>query len=315
MLLRRLVVIAATLLVARSGSAQGRAFGLEDLTRLVAVRAPALSPDGRQLVYSTGRSDFEENRTISQVWLVDVASRASREILAEQPGARSVTWISNERLAFVARADSGNVAQVYSWDVPGGRARQLTRSPTGIRAFAVSPDGATVAYSADDQPAVKTGTERFNDAFEVKNDDFLTMAAPQPVHLWLQGTDGAAPRRLTSGGWSLATSLSTSGIQWMPDGLALVVQVFDSPHSGDTDKSRVARIAVRDGAPTFLTAAGVRATGPEISPDGRWIAFGSPRDGVPANLRDLHLIAATGGAPRNVSRTLDRPVSPTWLAD
>lgn len=315
MLLRRLVVIAAALVAARTASAQGRTFGLEDLARLVAVRGPSLSPDGRHLVYTTGRADFEENRTISQVWLVDVGTRATREILADQPGARNLIWVDNGRLAFVARGDSGNVAQVFSWDLAGGRARQLTRSATGIRAYAVSPDGGTVAYSADDQAPVRTGSERFNDAFEVKNDDFLTMSPPQPVHLWLQGTAGSPPRRLTSGGWSLATSLSTSGIQWMPDGSALVVQVFESPHSGDTDKSRVARIGLGDGAPAFLTSAGVRASGPEISADGKWIAFGSPRDGVPANLRDLHVVAASGGTVRNVSRTLDRPVSPTWLAD
>jgi len=39
----------------------------------------------------------------------------AREILAEQPGgARNLIWVGNERLAFVARGDSGNIAQVFS---------------------------------------------------------------------------------------------------------------------------------------------------------------------------------------------------------
>ncbi|MEP7344851.1 MAG: prolyl oligopeptidase family serine peptidase, partial [Gemmatimonadaceae bacterium] len=53
---------------------------------------------------------------------------------------------------------------------------------------------------------------------------------------------------------------------------------------------------------------------PVFSPDGRWIAFYTPRDGKPANMRDLHLAPATGGPGRNLTRTLDRAVRAQWMS-
>jgi hypothetical protein len=40
-----------------------------------------------------------------------------------------------------------------------------------VQAFAISPDGRSVAYSSDDLPPVPR-SERFNDSFEIGNDDF-----------------------------------------------------------------------------------------------------------------------------------------------
>ena len=294
-------------------AAQQRPLSLDDLGELVAVRAPVLSPDGQRIVYSTSRPDFDANRTVTTVWQLDLSTRTAHPILTDRAGVRDVVWSGATTLAFAARPDSSSSSQVFVADVSSGRSRQVTTAPSGVRAFAIAPDGATVAYTTDDVPAERTGSERFNDSFEIGNDDFLTMAAPQPVHLWTQAVAGGAPRRLTSGPWSLATSLSTSPVQWLPDASALIVQQFASPHSGDTDKSRVIRVGIANGAVTPVTAERERASGPVVSPDGQWVAYQSPRDGGAANLRDLHLVATAGGAARNVSRALDRPVSADWL--
>lgn len=308
--MRKLIWVA--LVCAAPASAQER-FTLADLARLVNVREPEISPDGKRVLYVLSKPNFRENRTESELWAIDVATREARRLIAGRIGLASPSWArGGDSVAFLARGDSGG-SQLFFASARDGGVRQVTRLAAGVRTFALSPNGERVAYSTEDAPQGREGEERFNDAFEVGNDDFLTMAAPRPVHLWVMGTDGLGHRRLTSGALSLATSLSTSPIRWLPSGDGLIVQVFATPHSGDTDKSRLARVAVADGALTYLTSESGRASGPDVSPNGDWISYAAPRDGVPANQRDLMLQSTGGGRARNVSRTLDRAVSATWL--
>ncbi|MGQ0765989.1 MAG: S9 family peptidase [Gemmatimonadota bacterium] len=310
-LMRVLALALATSWLPISSAAQAR-LELSDLARLVSVGSPTISPDGRRIVFTVTRPDFETNRNESEVVLLDIATASSRTILRARPGSRSFVWADDRRLAFIARGDSGPAPQVMVTDVDSGEERQLTFSPTGVRAFAPSPDRGTVAWLADDPPEPRTGSERFNDSFEVGNDDYLTMAPPPRVHLWVRRLSEPRPRRLTSGEQSLATSLSTSDLEWTPDGRSIVVQIFRSAHSGDTDKSRVASLDATSGGITWLTGDRARADGPTVSPDGAWVAYGSPRDGVPANQREIHLVPSTGGEPRNVTRELDRAVAAQW---
>jgi dipeptidyl aminopeptidase/acylaminoacyl peptidase len=283
------------------------------LGQLVSVRAPVMAADGRSMLFQTTRQDFETNRNVAATVLLDVATRRQQVVFGEYPSARSFAFVAPGRVAFLATA--GPVAQVFIGELATQRARQVTSSPSGVRAFAVSPDGRQVAYSADDLAPERTGPERFNDSFEIGNDDFLTMSPPRPAHLWVQEVDASVPRRLTSGSQSLATSLSTSRIEWTPDGASVVMQVFASPHAGDTDQSRIARVTVRSGQLVYLTDGRSRADNPQVSPDGQWVVFSAPRDGIPANQRELHVVAMAGGEARNVSRPLDRAVSSAFTPD
>jgi Tol biopolymer transport system component len=85
----------------------------------------------------------------------------------------------------------------------GGDVRRITSAPKGVQQYAWSPDGRMIAYATEDEPERKTGPERFNDSFEVGNDDFLIQSQALPTHAWLVPADGGEARRLTSGSWSL----------------------------------------------------------------------------------------------------------------
>jgi dipeptidyl aminopeptidase/acylaminoacyl peptidase len=305
--------LAACLLLSLPAAAQRSPLTLADLDRFVSVGGPVVSPDGKRVAFTATRPNFDTNRNESEVLILDVATGQTRPLASRRQGARAFVWADDQKLAFLARGDSGLSAQVIVVDVGTGEERQLTHAPFGVRAFAPSPDRGTVAFSTAEAPEVRTGSERFNDSFEVGNDDFLTMAPPVRVHLWTQRLGGDAPRRLTSGPWSMATSLANSDIEWTPDGRGIVIQTFISPHSGDTDKSRVAVVDAATGRLTHLTDARARANGPTVSPDGRWIAYGSPRDRIPANQTDVHLVPVGGGTPTNATRALDRAVSAQWL--
>ena len=84
--------------------------------------------------------------------------------------------------------------------------------------YAWKPDGSAIAYATADEPANKKEIEKGNDAFEVGNNDFLTQAAPQPVHVWLVSADGG-----TGAAADVGDVGPDDGAAARPAGLAAVV--------------------------------------------------------------------------------------------
>ena len=302
--LRQLIWIA--LLAPALVSAQERRFALEDIARLVRLSEPQLAPDGRSIAFIAERPNYDANRWDAELILLDVATGAQRLLVTGREVGNPRWAPSGDRIAFLASVDDRQ--QVHVLVLAGGEAKVMTRAPRGVRQFAWRPDGGAIAYIARD--TASTPAERHNDAFEIGNDPYTTSAAPVPSHLWVDD------RRLTSGAWSAATSLSTSPLSWSADGRTIAFVRFATPHSGDTDQSAVWIVDVGTGATRAVTGRTAREGAAAFSPDGKSIAYTFPRDGDPANLDEIHIAPASGGAGRVVTRVLDRHVTElAWMPD
>jgi dipeptidyl aminopeptidase/acylaminoacyl peptidase len=311
--LRRSVWVALALAIAPAiAPAQERRFSLDDVVKLVRLSEPQLAPDGRSIVFVAERPNYEANRWDAELILLGLATRAQRVLVAGRANLGNPRWApSGDRLAFLASVDGHQ--QVHVLALAGGETQVMTRAPRGVRQFAWRPDGGAIAYLARDT----TPLRGHNDAFEVGNDAYLTSAAPVPSHLWIDG------RRLTSGGWTAATSLSTSPLSWSADGRTIAFVRFATPHSGDTDQSAIWLVDATTGATRALTGRTAREGAPAFSPDGKSVAYSYPRDGDPANLDEISVAPATGGSGggrggrggRVVTHPLDRHVTEfAWLA-
>ena len=318
--------------------AQSRPFELADLGRIVRVAEPQISPDGGSVAVVISRANYAQNQYDATLVIVDVATGAQRVLISGRSGLASPRWSpSGDRIAFLASAalppDRGAMApsggsmarplaQLHSVRIADDSVTLVTRAPLGVQQFAWRPDGGAFAYVTADAPAPR-GTaegEKFNDSFEVGNDDYLVRAAPTPSHIWLVSVGGGDDRRLTSGAWSLPTvrppGSPPSPLAWSPDGKKLAFAKVPTPHSGDFWQSSVQVMDVATGAITAL-AGGTRTEGfPLFSPDGAHVAYWYSRNGDAAYGRDLFVVPATGGTPRNVTATLDRNLARTfWNAD
>jgi dipeptidyl aminopeptidase/acylaminoacyl peptidase len=318
MLLRAAVV--AVLGWAAAPALAAERFGVEHLGKLVRVADAQIAADGKNVVAVVSRVNYAENRYDPQLVLVDVATQAQR-VLSERRGVSLPRFSpSGDRLAFLAPAAAGEARQVFVLPMNGGEARQVTKSATAVQQFAWSPDGSQIAYAASDEAPKREGEERFNDSFEVRNDDFLITAQALPTHLWVVPAGGGAARRLTSGEWSLPVTKPpgspASPIAWSPDGKSIAIVKVASPHSGDSGERALHVLDVATGAIRAVTGKRAGEGYPSFSPDGKELAYWYPRDGAPRNVNEIHLAPAAGGEGRSLTRALDRNAARSiWMPD
>lgn len=318
------ILLTASLLVV-TAMAQQRRMQLDDLGRLVRVSDPQISPDGKSIVIVVGRANYEENRSDADLVLVDVATGSQRTLTSDRRNVSHPRFSpSGDRLAFLsnvaAGANSPARPQIFLMPMGGGDVRRITNAPKGIQQFAWSPDGRSIVYATEDDLEKKTGPERFNDSFEVGNDDFLIQSQALPTHAWLIRSEGGEAKRLTSGSWSLPINhppgTPASPLTWSPDVKSIVLVRLATPHSGDSRDATIQILDIATGKMRGVTGRNEFEGQPTYSPDGSHVTYWQPRDGESGNLNEIYLAGSNGGPGRSITRALDRNIARSiWMPD
>lgn len=308
------------LLTVALASAQARHFSAEDLPKIVRLTDPQISPDGKTIALVIARANLKEDRYDTEIGFVDIASKQLRIMTHERLGISSVRWSpTGDRLAYLAQ-DVNKKAQIFVLPALGGDSQQLTHAKTAISLLAWAPDGASLAYAAPDEEPEKKDEAKFEDAFEVGNNDYLERTRALPVHLWTVACADGTAKRLTQGSWSLPVPFAPAGapsqLAFTPDGKTILFVRAESPISGDSDSARLERVDVATGALQPLTHATEEETNPVLSPDGSSLAYSFPREGKHGNQGSLFVVPSAGGTGREVGFELDRDITgAAWMPD
>jgi dipeptidyl aminopeptidase/acylaminoacyl peptidase len=305
-------------------AAQQQRFSLDHFRRIVGVSGVQLSPDGRTAVVTVSRPNYETDKFESALHAVDVATGASHQLTFERKGVGSPRFSPDgHTLAFLSPDTAGSM-QVWLMPMLGGDARRLTSHRGGVEHFSWRPDGQAIAFASADSAAARVGEgAKHLTTFTVGDQDLFLRQAIQPQHIWLVETGSGAERRLTNGGWSLEFVLppgsSPSELSWSRDGRTIAFAQVPAPQSGKLDSVHVALLDVATGATRALTPARRFENNPVFSPDGNTVAYWQPRDGRGdlGWVNEVYLApAAGGGAPRSVTRALDRNLfGAQWMPD
>ncbi len=180
---------------------------VRDLARIVSVSDPRYAPDGKALAVVETRANLVSNEFESEIVVLDSTNGQERPLTRGRHHAGSPRWSpSGDQIGFTA-PDGNKVLQLFVMPMAGGDALQITKGKDAVTQFAWSPDGKELAYAVADAKPELNGEDKFRTAFKVGNDDVTINEAIRPVHLWLVGAQGGDPKRLTSGTWSLPSSL------------------------------------------------------------------------------------------------------------
>ncbi len=305
------------LLVSTTGivlaQSEKRPFQLTDLRKLVNVYDPQVSPDGGRVAFILSRADWEKDKRIPEIELVDVATRSVRSLTYNREGISNLQWSPDgNRLGFIAEDPESKKPQIFVMPMNGGDPVRITDSKTGVEEFSWSPDGKQVAFVAQDTIPNPEAIKHHEDAFRVTDNNYTVRAPLQPWHIWIVPSDTGKARQLTEGTWSLRSDQGTmSPLAWTPDGKAILFQKLPDVWEGNAWHCIIAEVDTNGG--DIRTIVNGQGSGtPDYGPGSGILAFMRPRNGDQNNGNAVYV--DIDGKITDATHELDRNINNyTWL--
>ncbi|MGZ0710917.1 S9 family peptidase (plasmid) [Coraliomargarita sp. W4R53] len=129
----------------------------QDIETLVSVGRPTIAPDATFAVFASARPDLEANRSVGQLWRVELPDGTPRRLTRGVADAEPALSPVGDRVAFL-RADAKGKAQIFVVAAGGGEPVQATDEPLGVSSFDWSLDGTSFAFIARVAQAGRYGT-------------------------------------------------------------------------------------------------------------------------------------------------------------
>lgn len=284
------------------------------------VSNPSVSPDGTQAVYSVTYFNKEEDRSYSDLYLMNLADGKITQLTDSDANKSEAVWTPDgKKIAYLCKG------QVWEMNPDGSAVRQVTKVENGINGFLYAPDMSRIAYFRDvkleptvqdlhpDLPKAKARIindqfyRHWNDWVEGYSHIFLApYKSDQAVTTGtdiLEGEKWESPVRPWGGVEQLA---------WTKDGKKLIYTCrkkygIDYAFSTNTD---LYAYNTEDGTTTNLTEGMLGYDkNPVISPDGKRMAWESmERDGYEADKIRLFVMDLESGKKQEYTKDFDQNV-------
>ena len=122
--------------------AEKRPLTPQDLWAIKRLSAPALSPDGRTVVFTVQEWSIDKNKSTSSLWLVDMAGGTPRRLTTATGTDNAATWSPDgTRIAFTSKRGEDEAVSLYVMRTDGGEPEKVLELPFGVSAPKWLPDG------------------------------------------------------------------------------------------------------------------------------------------------------------------------------
>src|SRR5713101_2915083 len=292
---------------------------------------PQISPDGKRIAYVRRFADPMTDKRYSNLWIINTDGTDHRPLTTGNRSDVSPRWSPDGlRLAYLSDADGKQ--QIYIRWMDTGQTARITNLEQSPDAIAWSPDGKMLSFSAlvlgkgphiADLPAPPSGAKwadpptvydrlvyRFNGSGYLK---------PGYMQIFVVDSEGGAPRQVSNGNFpNGGNQFGPSRASWTPDAKYLIVSVNRHPESDhEYLDSEVYEFNVTDGSLRPLTTRKGPDNSPEVSPNGKLIAYTGFDDRYQSHqTTKLYLMNRDGSNSHSLSDKLDRDIQdPQWAPD
>jgi dipeptidyl aminopeptidase/acylaminoacyl peptidase len=291
------------------------------------VSDPQISPDGLQILYTRRWVNKLEDRWDSALWIMNADGSRNR-FLAKGANAR---WSPDgTRIAYLADGEPKGMQVFVRWMDAEGATSQVTRVSENPGSLSWAPDGRSLAFTmlvksespwrismpAAPEGAKWTPAPRIVDRLHYRRDrtGFIEQGT---THLFLVPAEGGTPRQLTSGDFGVSELGTGLNYDWTPDGRTIV---FDGLREPDADyryrESYLYTLNVASGEVKHLVTTKGLWTRPEVSPDGRTVAFTGRAYGTFSyKANEVWVVGIDGGGMRALTSYDRDPGGLEWAPD
>ncbi len=323
------VAVALVCVTSVSSQAQPKKLTLDMYWDMETAGDPQISPDGKQIIYTRGWRDKMNDRQRSSLWIMNSDGSRNR-FLTDGSSAR---WSPDgTRIVFTRDGEPRGTQIFVRWMDAEGATSQIThleKSPSNVT---WSPDGQLIGFTMivpkrdswnirlpqRPEGARWTETPRIVESVTYRRDriGFLEEGF---THIFTVPATGGTPRQITSGNYNHGGGFGGGGgLAWTPDGKEILFAGLRTDNwEHEWRESEIYAVNVKDRTYRQLTKRSGPDNSPEISPDGKWVAY-TGYDMTDDTWVDskLYLMGMDGSNPRVLTPNLDRsPGSLTWAPD
>ena len=282
-----------------------RPMQVDDLFKFLRVSDAQISPDGFWIAYVVTKVDLDANKSSSNLWLADVAGKTPpKRLTSTDKKDRHPRWSPDGKRILFESSRSGET-QLWTIDIRGGEARQITNLATEASGAIWSADGKNIAFVSTIYPEFSKLAFKESDAANKKKMDEIK-ASPikakvftklfyrhwdsyvedKRQHLFVlpfdaNGAEGfLEPRDVTPGDRDAFPTSSTfsSGddFTFSPDGKYLVFSAVPEKDEAWSTNMDICRVSINNTSDKWenLTKENLAAdSAPMFSPDGNYLAY------------------------------------------
>lgn len=314
-IVQRSAVTVLFLLAFAAHAADKQALTHETMWLMKRVSAPAISPDGKWVVFSVTEPAYDSKDQVADLWIVPGDGSAKpRKLTGSKAGESDAAWApDNRRIAFSAKRDGDEQNQIYLLDLAGGEAQRITNLSTGAGSPKFSPDGNSISFvstvypgALDEEANKKAAKEEKDRKEKVRIYDSFPIRAwdrwlePKQAHLFVHRLGGASKDLMAGtklvaeagfGGTGGGEGRETINAEWSPDGQWLIFPATTGRNAAAYSEVSfdLYRVSANGGEPEKITAATGGYGDPVFSPDGKTLfAKFEPNNGKVYNLPRIH---------------------------